>query len=106
MNFYLKDGFNKGDIIMLKGLEPSDVKTGDVIVYMSKTARYPIIHRVVSIKQENNETFSFLTKGDHNNAADSAVEQNQIIGRAVFRIPLLGWIKIGAVDLLNFFKGA
>jgi signal peptidase I len=97
--FRLKNGFNTGDIMVLRGVKPEKIKTGDTIVYMSKTASYPIIHRVVDIQDT-----TFITKGDHNSGPDSPISANQIIGRAVLRVPLLGWIKIGFVKLIYFFK--
>jgi signal peptidase I len=104
-SFQFKDGFNTGDIMILRGSKAEKIKTGDVIVYISKTASYPIIHRVVEIKNESNY-YTFITKGDHNNAADPVVDERQILGKAVVRAPYLGWIKIGFVKLVNFFRGA
>lgn len=103
-NFELKNGFNKGDIMILRGLPPEDIETGDTVVYMSKTAPYPIIHRVVDIKNSENG-YTYITKGDHNPGADSPVDESQLIGKAVFRIPFLGWIKIGFVKIINAFVG-
>jgi signal peptidase I len=98
--FKFKNGFNTGDIMVLRGINPEKIEIGDTIVYMSKTAPYPIIHRVVDIKEN-----TFITKGDHNSGADAPVEEKQIIGKATLRIPLLGWIKIGFVKLINVFMG-
>jgi len=92
--FIFKNGFNTGDIIILLGAEPENVKIGDVIVFAS-TKPYPIIHRVVDI--DDNEGYVFETKGDHNPAKgpdDINIGEERLIGRAVLRIPYLGWIKI------------
>ena len=94
--FRLKNGFNTGDIMVLRGVKPEKINTGDTIVYMSKTASYPIIHRVVDIQDT-----TFITKGDHNSLADSPVSANQIIGKAIVRVPLLGWIKNCCVPYEN-----
>jgi len=88
--------------MVLRGSDPEKIQTGDTIVYMSKKASYPIIHRVVDVK--GGESYTFTTKGDHNPGSDSPVDEKQIIGKAIFRIPLLGWIKIGFVKLLYFFR--
>ena len=50
--FPFKNGFNKGDIIVLKGKKPEYIEVGDVIVFWS-AKRDPIIHRVVRKWQEN-----------------------------------------------------
>jgi signal peptidase len=102
-DFSFKNGFNTGDIIILVGTKPENVKIGDVIVFQA-TQAYPIIHRVTKKKIENNRLI-FETKGDHNEIQtpdDIKIDQDQIIGKAIIRIPYLGWIKIGAFKLLNW----
>ncbi len=91
--FRFRNGFDKGDIMILKGKEPKDIKIGEVVVYQTSSSSYPVIHRVVKI--EGGEMFT--TKGDHNTVADpKKVSKEQIskTGVAVFKIPYLGWIKI------------
>lgn len=86
-SFSLKNGLNKGDIIFVIGKK--NYQIGDIIIYPSITA-HPIIHRIVT---ENPIT----TKGDHNAqqySFDTSVPQNGIIGKAAFKIPLLGWAKL------------
>lgn len=104
-----RNGFNKGDIMVLKGVDINNIKVGEVIVFNGNSID-PIIHRVVKISKQNNIIY-IQTKGDHNKDSYSAlgelnIPKNRIVGRAVFRIPWLGWIKIGAVDFINMFKGA
>lgn len=102
-SFPFHNGFNKGDIMVLKGVEPKAIKAGDVVVYESSRHANPIIHRVVKITEDNGKYF-FVTKGDHNNAPDrDLVSEEQIrrTGKAIVRLPLLGWIKIGFVELLG-----
>lgn len=57
-------GFNKGDIMVLFGVETGEVEVGDVIVYQANRD-YPLIHRVVNISEDEQGIF-FGTKGDHN----------------------------------------
>lgn len=105
--FKLKNGFNKGDIIILKGADPAGLRIGDVIVF--KTSRPdPIIHRIVN-KWEEDDAYYFQTKGDKNSDSiresyldETRVSEKQLIGKSLFRIPWLGYIKIWFVDLLNF----
>ena len=103
--FPMKNGFSKGDIIIVWGrFKP---KIGDIIIFKANTeskAPRPIIHRIVKI--ENN---LIQTKGDHNekqlvisdpgNTDETTIRQEQIIGKAIFKIPLLGYVKIWAVEL-------
>lgn len=106
MDFSLVDGFNKGDIMVLSGAPPVGVKIGDVIVYKSGMPD-PIIHRVIDIKNVDG-VYYFQTKGDNNQGQiqtpwldETDVLQSQILGKAAFRVPYLGWIKIWFVDLLT-----
>jgi len=104
--FSLKNGFNKGDIMILFGKEIKKIKVGDVIVFRS-TRPDPIIHRVVK-KWENDNVYFFQTKGDNNkdsinnNVIDETnINQDKVIGKAVIKIPFLGFIKIWFVDILS-----
>lgn len=111
-NFPLKNGFRKGDIIIVWGRFTP--KIGDIIIFKpnpeSKAPR-PIIHRIVSIENKNNEKI-FQTKGDHNpnqliasnniyNTDETTIKQEQIIGKAILKIPYLGWFKIIIVEFFN-----
>lgn len=93
-DFKLKNGFRKGDLIIIFG--GKSIEVGDVIIFKGGS-RYPIIHRVIS-------TNPIQTKGDHNPAQLSIerdISQENIIGTAVFKIPYLGWVKLFFVDLFQ-----
>lgn len=102
-SFMLKNGFNKGDIIILRGVKPENIKVGDVIVFKSPRPD-PIIHRVIKVWKEGGE-YLFRTKGDNNAESikardfdETRIDKNQIIGRALIKIPFLGYVKIFFVD--------
>ena len=86
-----QNGFTKGDVIFVIG--PGDVEVGDVIIF-NAGEQHPLIHRVVEVDE------NFATKGDNykTNYNQLTVEKNisedQIIGEALFRIPLVGWAKL------------
>ena len=113
MEFPLKNGFNKGDIIVLNGKKPENIMVGGIIVFWS-ARKDPIIHRVVKKWQEN-DIYYFQTKGDNyktnpvsiNNMLldETRISQGQIVGNAIFRIPFLGYIKIWFVDIISFLRG-
>ena len=103
-SFPLKNGFDRGDIMVLKGKNPGDIKIGDVVVFWS-AKKDPIIHRVVKKWQQNNK-FYFQTKGDHNSVSikspdldETEIPQDAVVGNAILRIPLLGYVKIWFVEL-------
>lgn len=107
-SFPMKNGFNKGDIIILRKADKDKLKPGDIIVFRSKRPD-PIIHRITGF---NTAYGSFVTKGDHNPApiSDDTLNENNvgssaIIGKAALKIPLLGYIKIWFVDIANAIMG-
>lgn len=109
LEFPFKNGFNKGDIMILVGEHPEQIKRGEILVFWSGKS-YPIIHRVtkVWIDEETGNRF-FETKGDHNRDQvrqppvldETNIHTDQIVGKAVIRIPYLGYVKIWFVELLN-----
>jgi signal peptidase I len=106
--FPFRNGFNTGDIMVLRGLDPSKIEVGDVIVFNSKRPD-PIIHRVIK-KWEEDGMYHCQTTGDHNSGSivdrtlnEKDIHQDMVIGKAVFRIPWLGWIKIGFFNLIKMF---
>tara|TARA_Y100000310_G_scaffold271853_1_gene286534 strand:+ start:1550 stop:2110 length:561 start_codon:yes stop_codon:yes gene_type:complete len=86
-SFSLKNGLNKGDIVFIWG--HSTPKLGDIIVFHGNH-EHPLIHRVVQL-------YPTSTKGDHNSGQLSSevnIPEEYIIGKSVFKIPLLGWVKL------------
>ena len=87
-SYKLKNGLNKGDIVFVWG--HSNYSKGDILIFNSNT-RYPIIHRIISLSP-------LATKGDHNSNQieniETNINQEQIVGKAVFKIPAIGWIKL------------
>jgi signal peptidase I len=101
-----RNGFNTGDIMLLRGTPMSELAVGNVIVYQTQRPD-PIIHRVIKKYGQGSQMY-FQTKGDHNFASNSdekKISEQQIIGKAFFRIPYLGWIKIAFVDLIRLVTG-
>jgi len=104
--FPFSNGFNVGDIMVVIKGDPEKIKQGDILVFKANKAD-PIIHRVIDKRLENGKYY-FKTKGDHNNdfyymIGEDNISQDRIVGKAVFRIPWLGYIKIGFVKILEFF---
>ena len=96
-DFKMSSGFNKGDLIILHTKENTEV--GDVLVFWSGRSD-PIIHRVIEITDSG-----YITKGDHNSREDDEVDEEFVIGKALFRVPYLGWIKIWFVQFISIFIG-
>jgi signal peptidase I len=109
LSFKFEDGFNAGDIMVLIGSSPEKIRIGDIVVFNSYRPD-PIIHRVVEIEQKDDKYY-FKTKGDHNLESISSealnetrISSDNLVGKAAVRVPYLGWIKIGFVNFLRFFR--
>ena len=109
----LENGGEYGDIrkdmLIVKGVEHSIIKVGDVIVfnYINHTEEnIPIVHRVTRVYQDN-ETgdYWFSTKGDNPNSNNGFVietpsgrvdelniHESRVVGKIVGRIPYIGGI--------------
>ena len=99
-SFSMSNGFNKGDIIFLIGT--NNIRVGDVIVFQGNS-KNPIIHRAVNRYAEEGKIF-YTTKGDANSGSSQElgeikIPEERLIGRSIFRIPYLGWIKIIFTEL-------
>jgi len=101
--YIFKNGFNKGDIVVLRGVKPEKIKLGDVLVF-NGNRKDPIIHRVIKGWEENG-FYYFQTKGDNNAKSITGMElkisEDRILGKAMFRIPFLGYVKIWFVGLMK-----
>ena len=95
LEFPQKNGFNIGDIFVLK--RATDIKIGDIIVYDNLISNAPIIHRVVKIIEDDGKNY-YQTKGDYNPASyafEEKIPQERVYGKVLLKLPYLGWVKIG-----------
>jgi len=90
---------NVGDVAVINvRTDPNDVRVGDVIAFYF--SRDIVIHRVIQVLNTN--PIAYVTKGDANESPDPyRVSQSALLGRYVFKIPLLGyaWIYLMQVFL-------
>ncbi|MBI2044284.1 signal peptidase I [Candidatus Pacearchaeota archaeon] len=100
-DFGFRKGFNKGDILFIRGVNPDKLEVGDVIVFQAGI-NHPVIHRIIGIQEQNGERI-FSTMGDHNIGQlqqEKSIAGGSIIGKASIKaMPYFGWIK------LVFFEG-
>lgn len=100
-----KNGFDKGDVIILWRANGGNIKNGDVVVFQGSKPQ-PIIHRAVRTWEDNGKFF-VQTKGDHNaksiegSLGETKIGEDRILGKGLLRIPYLGWMKILFVDAVK-----
>ena len=86
------------DVVVTKKMEPKNLKEGDIITFASSDTRFAgtiITHRIIKKYYDaEKKEYTFQTKGDNNNVADSAlVQSNNIFGKVVLKIPKLGYLQ-------------
>lgn len=94
--FPLKNGLNKGDILLVLGR--TEKKIGDIIIFQAGS-KYPLIHRTINevplgTKGDNNPTQ--INSNNNNLGIDETnIKKENVIGEAKLKvIPLLGWVKL------------
>lgn len=91
----LTGGFQKGDLILIKMMEPEAIQVGDIITFIpDKEANAYLTHRVVEIKNRlnNTEGLYFITRGDANNTNDPAIAADMVVGKKVAVLPHMGTV--------------
>ena len=84
--------YRTGSLVFVKNVPVNSIKTGDAISFVIDKNLTAATHRVISISDDGEY---FYTKGDANSSPDpSPVYYKNIIGRATFSIPLLGYFAV------------
>lgn len=86
------------DIVVTKKVAEEELEIGDIITFISPDSRFggiSITHRIVDkYYDESSGSYSYRTRGDNNNVADSAlVPNNNILGKVILKIPKLGYLQ-------------
>ncbi len=95
----MEPAIRTGSVIFI--LPAKEYGVDDIITYRMEERETPTTHRIVDIDEE---TGSFITKGDANTANDiSTVKEENILGSVRFHIPFLGFVIHFARQPLGFF---
>lgn len=85
------------DAIIIKRAESDALEIGDIITFSSRASSYfglTITHRIIEKQQSQSGDYVYRTKGDNNNSADSSLVQNSdIYGKVILKIPKIGYIQ-------------
>lgn len=90
-----------GSVVVVKPV--ANYEVGDIITFgpMGKN-KMPITHRIAEIKEKEGRMI-YVTKGDANDSTDSnEVPKNQIVGKALFSVPYIGYAVDTAKKPLGF----
>jgi len=99
----MRPGVDVGDIIIISEVPIEEINRGDIIQFQTQNSSIPTVHRVIDIQiQEEDNIKLYITKGDDNDEPDSdPVYAEQIMGKAIFTIPKLGWVPIVIKDMFG-----
>ncbi len=86
-------GLPPGTLIIVRPVDPDDIKIGDVVTYQIHSGEPDVItHRVIGIDAKGAEK-RFVFQGDNNGAPDAdLVRAIQIQGRLWYSVPYVGFI--------------
>ena len=76
--------------IIVKEIDDSEVKEGDIITFKGTSTSNLTTHRVVEVI-EKNKNIKFQTKGDANDVLDPMlVDEGLLVGKVILDIPYMG----------------
>lgn len=81
---------NPGSLIIVKEIDDSEVKEGDIITFKGTSTSNLTTHRVVEVIDKDNN-IKFQTKGDANDVLDPMlVDEGLLVGKVILDIPYIG----------------
>lgn len=87
--------YNIGDILIVKEVSPAEIKVNDDIVYEGEKGSFKgktITHRVLEIQKKEDGNYGIITKGVANTARDPEINQTQVLGKVIGKIPIINYI--------------
>ena len=90
-----------GDIVITKNVQPEEVAVGDIIRFRQEGVY--TIHRVKAINESSHQ-YTFITRGDANNADDPPVLDANLAGKVILTVPKLGWVSIAAREAFAWLR--
>ena len=87
--------YEVGDVLVSKEIPPEEIKVGDDVVYTGKEGSFKdkvVTHQVIFIEKEN-ENYRIITKGIANTGEDPEITQNEVMGKVICKLGLLGFFQ-------------
>ncbi len=84
LSFRNFNGLSRGDLLVV--IRPENLKVGDIVIYQRSGSSFTIVHRIISI-----DAGTITTKGDNNAGPDQPVVKENLQGKVVFAVPVLGY---------------
>lgn len=97
--------YNVSDMIIAKEVDPSTINIGDDVVYIGKVDDFKnkiVTHRVVNVIDKGDE-YDFVTKGINNMIEDPEINENQILGKVLFKCSILSFLSRIVNNIYGFY---
>lgn len=97
--------YNVGDMVLAKEVKASDIEVYDDVVYNGKEDDFAgkiVAHQVIK-KEMKNGKYSFVTKGIANTTEDPVINEDQIIGKIIYKTYVLSFISKIVNNVYGFY---
>jgi len=90
----MEPGYPPGTLIIVRPVDPNDLRLGDVITYQMQSGKPGVItHRIIAINSSSVGDRTFQLKGDNNSEPDAdEVLAEQVQGRLWYSVPFIGYV--------------
>jgi len=83
--------YRPGDIVVVLPTPVAELNAGDVVTFQAVSGDPRLTtHRLVGFTHDGDSITSVITRGDANNANDPAILPEQVKGRVIYSVPLVG----------------
>lgn len=105
-----------GDLVVTQPVDADEIDIGDVVTFQPVSDDPTLVtHRVVGVQLGGDGTTGFITRGDANGTDDDPIVAEQVVGRVIYSVPLVGhltgasWsptaVTVGVIGLLVYAVG-
>lgn len=84
-----------GSVVVIDPGARHDLQVGDVVAFVMPESGLRVTHRVIEVRQAADGTRLVVTRGDANNVSDGPHRPENILGKAIYWVPYVGWIAYG-----------
>jgi len=98
--------YDVGDVILVKNVDPSEIKNGDVVTYYGEVGDFAgkvITHKVVKDPVEVNGVYHFQTQGVKRGASlDPEITEDQLVGKVLKKLKVVTWVYELVTNMYGF----
>lgn len=93
----MEPAISPGDLVVVQPTDPDELRVGDVVTVQPVSGDPTLVtHRVTQVHRGGDGSVNgLLTQGDANNVADERIVPDQVMGRVLYTVPLVGHVTHG-----------